>query len=211
MRRSTRRLLILLAIVPFSLVIIAFLYMQGMAHLEGQGRSFWESLEWAAETFTTTGYGADARWHDPRMVLFVVAVQFTGLTLLFMILPVYVLPFFEERFEARVPRVLPKLDGEILIFHYGPTVASLISELRRLHRAYVIIESKESDARRLMERGHKVTLMDWGEDRFQVDQLTGAGAIVATMKTRFSSWLPVRPDTRGRSSRSRRIHCTDMP
>ena len=179
MRRSTRRLLMLLALVPLSLLTFAFLYMQGMDHLEGQSRTFWDSLEWAAETLTTTGYGADAHWHDPRMVLFVVLVQFTGLFLIFMILPVYVLPFMEERFEARLPRVLPKLDGEILIFHYGATVASLVAELRRLHRPYLIIESDESAARRLMERGHKVTLMDWNEDNFHADQLTGARALLS--------------------------------
>lgn len=179
MRRSTQRLLLLLAMVPLLLVAFAFLYMEGMAHLEGHARTIWDSLEWAAETLTTTGYGHDAHWQDPRMVLFVVFVQFTGLFLIFMILPVYVLPFFEERFEARVPRALPKLEGEILIFDYGPTVASLVAELRSFHRPYLIVESKEPVARRLLERGHKVTLMDLNEDRFHAGQLTGAQALVA--------------------------------
>lgn len=179
MRRSTQRLLLLLAMVPLSLVAFAFVYMEGMAHLEGHARTIWESLEWAAETLTTTGYGQDAHWQDPRMVLFVILVQFAGLFLIFMILPVYVLPFFEERFEARVPRALPHLEGEILIFQYGPPVASLVAELRSFHRPYLIVESEEPVARRLLERGHKVILMDLNEDRFQAGQLTGAQALVA--------------------------------
>ncbi len=39
-----------------------------MAYLEGTPRGFWESLEWSAETLTTTGYGADSHWRHPAMV-----------------------------------------------------------------------------------------------------------------------------------------------
>ncbi|RME34403.1 MAG: hypothetical protein D6786_05005 [Gammaproteobacteria bacterium] len=60
LRRSTRRLLLLLASLPIALLLLALLYQEGMALLEGQPRGLMESLEWAAETLTTTGYGADA-------------------------------------------------------------------------------------------------------------------------------------------------------
>lgn len=67
---ARRRFLILLAILPVVLLTTTMLYMVGMEHLEANPRDFWTSLAWAAETITTTGYGADGRWEHPVMVIF---------------------------------------------------------------------------------------------------------------------------------------------
>ena len=112
MRRSRRRLAILILGLLFTVLASSFLYMWGMAALEGKPRTFWQSLEWAAETLSTTGYGADSRWRHPAMVLLVVAVQFLGVFLVFLIFPIYLIPFLEERFETRLPQEADKnLDG----------------------------------------------------------------------------------------------------
>jgi hypothetical protein len=84
-------------------VISALLYMTGMAHLEGEPRSFWSSLEWAGETLTTTGYGADAGWKHPAMVLFAVALQFFGVLLVFLIVPIEIDPLLKVQKLSRVP------------------------------------------------------------------------------------------------------------
>jgi len=55
MRRSTRGLLLLLAILPLTVPLFRLLYMMGETYLEHNDRDFWSSLEWAAETLTTTG------------------------------------------------------------------------------------------------------------------------------------------------------------
>ncbi|HVT57564.1 MAG TPA: TrkA C-terminal domain-containing protein [Thermoanaerobaculia bacterium] len=47
----------LLGALPILVVAFALLYQLGMATLEGRQRGFWDSLEWASESFTTTGYG----------------------------------------------------------------------------------------------------------------------------------------------------------
>ena len=60
MRRSTKRLLLLLLALPVTLHLFAWLYQLGMLHLEGKPRTFGQSIVWAAETLTTTGYGADS-------------------------------------------------------------------------------------------------------------------------------------------------------
>ena len=65
MAAHRRRLLLLLAALPVVLVAVALSYKAGMAFFEGQERTFWRALGWAAETITTTGYGADARWRHP--------------------------------------------------------------------------------------------------------------------------------------------------
>ncbi len=179
LRRSTRRLLALLASLPVALLLIAVLYSLGMTYLEGRPHTLWESVEWAAETLTTTGYGADTTWTHPLMVMFVILVQFAGLFLVFLIFPIYVIPFFEERFERRLPRELPSLSGEVVIYQYGPAVASLIVELQRFGRKYLLIESDEAVARHQLEREQLVIQMNFEEDQPQQLCLDGAQALIA--------------------------------
>ncbi|NMQ29780.1 hypothetical protein E4Q23_19640 [Candidatus Accumulibacter phosphatis] len=73
-----------------------------------------------------------------------------------LIFPVFFLPYFEERFEARLPGILPEMSGRVLIHRYGPAVDSLIEELRRVGTAVVVLEQDERQARRLRDRGYDV-------------------------------------------------------
>ncbi|MEN6490350.1 MAG: hypothetical protein ABFD66_15970, partial [Smithella sp.] len=95
MKRSHKRLLALVVAFVVVLVVAALLYMAGMSQLEGKPRGFWQSLEWASETLSTTGYGADAKWQHPLMVALVVLVQFLGVFMVFLIFPIYLIPFLE--------------------------------------------------------------------------------------------------------------------
>ena len=113
-KRSTRRLLALLALLPSAVLILATIYMIGMENLEGAPRTFLESLQWASETLTTTGYGHDSHWTHPAVALFVILGQFLGQFLVFLIFPVFVLPYFEEQFEVRLQHVLPQMEGKVL-------------------------------------------------------------------------------------------------
>jgi len=177
--RSTRGLILLLVILVATVFGFALLYMLGETYLEHRPRSFMTALEWSAETLTTTGYGADSSWNHPLMVVLVILTQFSGLLLLFLILPIYVLPYLEERFEARLPHTLPKFRDYILIFHYSPAVASLIEELRRHGRQFVILEQTRAAARDAQQRGLSVVLLDLVEDSIPADQITSISAVVA--------------------------------
>ena len=55
-----------------SVLLLGTLYMLGMNHLEGSPRTFLQGLQWASETMTNTGYGADNRWNHPVMAAFVI-------------------------------------------------------------------------------------------------------------------------------------------
>ena len=154
--------------------------MLGMAHLEADPRGFWESVEWASETLTTTGYGSDSRWDHPAMTLFVVLVQFCGLFLVFLIFPVYVLPYFEERFEQRLPRALPPMDGRILFHGYGPGVESLVEELQRVGAPFVILEQDLTAGRGLADRGYRVVVGQWDEDPGVLAGVERARALVTS-------------------------------
>jgi Trk K+ transport system NAD-binding subunit len=181
LNRSTRGLLILLASLPAAVLLLTVLYMAGMQYLEESPRGFWFSLEWAAETLTTTGYGHDATWNSPAMVLLVIAGQFLGIFLVFMVFPIYVLPFFEERFEGRLPRVLPAMAGRkcVVIYRYGPAIAMLIDDLVRFGRRVVVLEEDGANARRLQARGIEVVHASLDDEYLDLSPLRGAEAIVA--------------------------------
>ncbi len=181
LKRSTRGLLLLLASLPVAVLVLALLYMAGMHYLEGNARGFWWSVEWAAETLTTTGYGADSHWNNPAMVLLVIAGQFLGVFLVFLVFPIYLLPFFEEHFEARLPGALPAMDGGkcVLIYRYGPAVAMLIDDMARFGRRVVVLEEDRDAARRLQERGVETVHASLSDEFLDLGPLRGAEAIVA--------------------------------
>ena len=146
----------LVAALPILIVLVALVYMGGMTFLEGEPRGFWESLEFAAETLSTTGYGADARWGHPAMVIFVIIMQFIGVFLVFLVFPVYLIPVLEERFEVRLPQESRGARDHVLVYRYGAAVATLIEQTRREGLESVIVEPEERQARRLMDRGYSV-------------------------------------------------------
>ena len=156
MTGSRKRFLVLMLSLVAVLLAATLLYMAGMAHLEGKPRGFWEALEWASETLSTTGYGYDSHWKHPLMVVLVVLVQFLGVFLVFLIFPMYLIPFLEERFETRLPGDCKDARDHVLIFRNGPAVSSLIEELKQAGVTPVIIEEDEAEARRVQESGTRV-------------------------------------------------------
>ena len=178
MRRSTRRLLVLLASVPVLLLAFALLYMLGMDHLEHAPRSFGRSLEFISESLTTTGYGADAQWQTTAMRVFVVIVQFSGLALTILVFPVFVVPFIEERVEARLPNALPPLDGAVLVYGWGPAVAPLVDHLAHQDVPVVIVEEDHATARRLHDRGHRVVHARLEEEELDLAPVVRARGVV---------------------------------
>ena len=193
MPRSTRRLLALLAGLVAFTIGSALLYQLGMARLEGAPRSFWQSFEWAAETLSTTGYGADSKWDHPLMVLFVVAVQFAGVFLIFLIVPVFLVPFLEERFEEKLPRAPPpKLTDHVIVYRYGPAVETLLTRLQSAGIASLVVEKDEATARAVMERKQAVVFVRSEEDALDVCRLEEARAIVANGRDEENAALVLR-------------------
>ncbi len=180
MHRARRRLLLLLASLPLLVLVAAVLYQLGMARLEGAPRGFWHSLEWAGETLTTTGYGSDSRWRHPAMVLFVVALQFVGVFLVYLLVPVYLIPVLEERFETRLPvRLADDLADHVLLFRYGPAVETLLAEAAGAGIATLVLEPDEAEARRLFERGQPVLHRGLDAESLRAARLDRARAVVA--------------------------------
>ncbi len=162
--RSTWRLMALFVSMPAAVLVFGLVYMVGATYLEGKPTDFWSSLEWASETLTTTGYGAYAPWHHPVMILLVILTQFVGMFFLVLVFPIYVLPYIEERFEMRLPHVLPPMAGRVLFYGYGPAIDSLLEEFQQASSAFVIFEEDATLARNLRDRGYYVVFGKLDED-----------------------------------------------
>ncbi len=179
MLRSKRRLLLLVAALPVLVVLAALVYMVGMAQLEGQPRDFWQAVSWSAETLSTTGYGSDSRWDHPLMVVFVVVLQFAGVFLVFLVFPIYLIPFLEERFEVRLPKEAPPLEDHVVVYGYGPAVETLLEELAQAHVATVVVEDDASQARRLVGEGLVVVHASLVDDALRRARLREARTLIA--------------------------------
>ncbi len=193
MQRSQRRLVALVTGLVVFLIASAVLYQIGMSALEGQRRTFWDALEWAAETLSTTGYGHDDHWVHPVMVLFVVAVQFVGVFLFFMIVPVVLVPYLEERFEERLPR---RADGHlarhVIVYRYGPAVESLLQKLAQSSIPALVVETDEAAARGVSDRGIAVVFTRAEEDVLDACRVEAARAIVANGRDEENAALILR-------------------
>ena len=178
MLRSHKRFFALAGLLILILLALSFVYMLGMEHLEGKPRTFWQALQWAAGTTSTTGYGADTSWQHPVMVVFVVFTQFMGVTLIFMVLPIFLIPMLEERFETKLPNETLNVKNHVVIFDHGPTVATLIEELVNAGIPTVIIDEDETEARHLLAQGHQVIFGNLDEGVLEKSNLAQARALI---------------------------------
>src|SRR5207302_8323709 len=110
-----------------------------------------DAIEWAAETLSTTGYGYDSHWSHPAMVILVVAVQFVVVFLFFLIVPIFMIPFLEERFEERLPREAGEISHHIVIYRFGPAVETRLQRLRTDGIPSLVVETDEAAARAVLE------------------------------------------------------------
>ncbi|MBI2215144.1 MAG: TrkA family potassium uptake protein [Acidobacteria bacterium] len=180
MRRSQKRLLMLVLSVPIGLVVCALVYMWGMETLEAKPRGFWDALEFVSETLSTTGYGFDSRWHHPLMVIFVVLLQVFGVFFVFLVIPIYLVPFLEERFEERLPReASPNLRDHVVVYRFGPAVETLVENLSSSGVPALVVETNEDEARRNLEQGRPVVFVRTEEDSLDAARIMLARAIVA--------------------------------
>jgi Trk K+ transport system NAD-binding subunit len=177
-KRSTKRLLALLALLPTAVIVLGMIYMLGMDNLEGSPRSFLQSLQWASETLTNTGYGADNHWNHPAVALLVIISPFLGQMLIFLIFPVLVLPYFEERFEVRLQHVLPPMAGQVLFYRYGPAIESLLDEFASSNSPFVIFEEDMALARSLRDRGYTVVFGNPAEEPAILARVNEARGVV---------------------------------
>ena len=144
-------------------VILGFAaaYDYGMTAFDGRPRTFIESLQVVVETFTTTGYGSDAKWESTEMLLLVTGMDIVGVVLIFLALPVLLFPLFEEAMSTTVPTAVEEeLEDHVVICSFTPRGETLVGELDTWEVDHVIVEPDRERATDLYEDGHRVVHAD---------------------------------------------------
>src|SRR5260370_1922309 len=193
MHRSSRRLIALALGLTAFVIGSALLYQAGMERLEGKHRTSWDAMEWAAETLSTTGYGYDSHWRHPAMVILVVAVEFVGVFLFFLIVPIFMIPFLEERFEEKLPRDAGDITNHIVIYRFGPAVESLMQRLKSAAIPSLVLETDEAAARAGLGQKQRVVFARAEEDALDVCRLHHARALVANGRHEENAAIALRP------------------
>ena len=150
-RRTVRSLVVLATLMG----AYALVYDYGMSAFEGEPETFLHSLQVVVEAFTTTGFGSDAPWTSPAMNLLVIAMDLTGVALIFLALPVVVFPLLEETLSTSAPSSVDLTD-HVVICAYTPRGETLIEELTSREIPYVVLEADRERADDLHEDGLRV-------------------------------------------------------
>jgi Trk K+ transport system NAD-binding subunit len=153
---ARRRVVAYVGLVVLCILGFTVLYQVGMARLEGVRVGFVESLHVVVEAFTTTGFGEDAnRWSTNGMWLLSIAMQITGVVLIFLALPLFLVPFVEESLRVEPPTGTDLTD-HVLISGYTPTTETLVRELDSMGVPHAAVVPDRDRAVDLHEAGHAV-------------------------------------------------------
>jgi Trk K+ transport system NAD-binding subunit len=135
-----RRIVQAVSVVIAVVVAYTLLYRWAMFNFEGAERSVFESLQVVIESFTTAGFGGDAdQWQTAPTNVLVVMMNLTGVLLVFLALPLFVVPLFQQALEDSPQRSTDLVD-HVVICSYNSREDVLRSELDAAGVPYVIIE-----------------------------------------------------------------------
>jgi Trk K+ transport system NAD-binding subunit len=161
MERWQRRAVGYLAFVGAALVAVALGYQWVMRVYEGRPRTFLDSLQFAVEMFTTTGFGGDSPWESAEMHLFLIVTDMLGMVILVGALPVFVAPIVENALSTAAPRQFDRnVTDHIVICSDTTRAEELIEALDANDVPYVIVEPDRERATELDESGHRVIRAD---------------------------------------------------
>ncbi|WP_254763730.1 potassium channel family protein [Natrinema marinum] len=135
-----RRIALSLVAVLALVLVYAGLYQHGMATFEGENMSYYEALQFVVEALTTAGFGGDSSdWESAATNLMVIAMNLTGVLLVFLALPLIVVPLFQQALQDRPPEETDLID-HVVICSYTPRSDVLAEELEAANVPYVFID-----------------------------------------------------------------------
>lgn len=166
-----------------SLVILTSLYAityhWGMEALEGEPRTWYQALEVVVHSMTTTGYGQDAPWETLEMTALMILIQLTGITYIFVAVPLFVIPWLQTIVQPTPPEDVAELEDHVIVVGYTSLCESLVEELESSETEYVVLEPDRERAQSLHEEGLVVLHGDPTTDEALANaQIGDASAVV---------------------------------
>jgi len=98
-------------------------------------------------------------------------------------------PLVDERYDGKLLHELPRVEDAVVIYGYGPEVASLMEELDGRGIETLVIEEDEVTARRLHARGVSVVQASVAEGDLDLRPLVKARALVANGDDEYNATL----------------------
>ncbi|MFC4356701.1 potassium channel family protein [Halobium salinum] len=156
MSDTTRRAGLYVALALGVMLAYAFVYQWALATFAGESISYIMALHLVVETFTTTGYGEQTQfWDHPALFLLNIVMMLTGVVLIFLTLPLFIVPLVEETLATDPPEAVDMAD-HVIVCTFTPRGSALVAELDAMDRSYVVVEKDRERARELYEDGYSV-------------------------------------------------------
>ncbi|ELY44518.1 potassium channel family protein [Natronorubrum sulfidifaciens] len=153
-----RRIGLSLAVVFSVVVVYSLVYQWAMATFEGEHRTLLQSAQTVIEILTTAGFGGDAdTWTTNVMTVIVIGMNLTGVLLVFLALPLFVVPLFQQAL-ARQPAESTELTDHVIICSHTEREDVLRNELEAADVPYVFIEDDPETVLELTDDGIETML-----------------------------------------------------
>ncbi len=132
--------------------------------LENKPISWSEAFFFVTETITTTGYGDLVPFSNAVTTYVAVAIMFSGIFMLFMLIPLLLAPYLSGILQAKPPQRTPfALSHHVVIIGYGELTRSLIESLVISDLEIVVVEKNEDLASECAKRYRNSLFVVWGD------------------------------------------------
>jgi Trk K+ transport system NAD-binding subunit len=156
------RVFFLLFFLEMAAYTILFHYLYPI--LEGKSITWPKSLLFVLETITTTGYGELMPFQNDLTVIFTLVMMITGITIIFMIVPLLIAPYLSSILQTSPPHMTPhKVKDHVVIVGYGELAKSLIESLMISDLEIVIIDDDEQTIAEAARRHRNQVFTVWGD------------------------------------------------
>ena len=197
-----RRIAIYTIVLAVALILTSLGYQWGMATYEDRPQTFLDSLQFAVEMFTTTGFGGDSPWESPQMHAYIIVTDLLGMALLVGALPVVATPLLKSVLSTSAPEQADNdLTDHVVICSDTTRLEVLIDELDSQGVPYVIIEPDRDRADELYETNdHVIRANPASTDGLKAARVASARAVVADVSDQVDASIvlttkEVDPDT----------------
>ena len=132
--------------------------------LENKQISWPSSLLFVVETITTVGYGELLPFQNQYTVFLAIIMMITGITLIFMIVPLLIAPYLTTILRASPPQRTPhELKNHVIIVGHGQLTKALVESLMISDFDIVILEKDEKSAQEAARLYRKSVYTVWGD------------------------------------------------
>ncbi|RMF98161.1 MAG: potassium channel protein [Candidatus Schekmanbacteria bacterium] len=112
------------------------------------------SFEFIIESMTTTGFGGLMPFHHPITNIFAVIVMISGVVMIFMVIPLFLVPWIESKMRSEpIKEVEETLENHVIICGYSEIVDFLVEELEINSIPYVVIDANPEICLSLNDKG----------------------------------------------------------